>query len=149
MYNSLLSSMDGLSAAASLIGVASITVQLADSIKKLYEFWSSITDAPEDVQNVAVELALLTSVLSDIASEARYGDSDNTFTAVMEACMLRVKTLDDILLEIKLNLASASPIKRKWAAVKSILNSDRIKKFQTSLEGLKSTLILVRQQQHR
>jgi hypothetical protein len=42
--------MDGLSSGASILAVVSLAIQLADSVKKIYEFWESVQDAPEVIR---------------------------------------------------------------------------------------------------
>ena len=54
-------------AAASVIAVVSIAIQLADSVKKLSDFWKSVEAAPLDVQTMITDLDLLSLVLHDIA----------------------------------------------------------------------------------
>lgn len=45
--------MDGLSGAASVNAVVSLTVQLAESAKKLYDFWNLVDEAPDFVHEIA------------------------------------------------------------------------------------------------
>ena len=137
--------MEGLAAAASVVGVASLALQLAGSVKKLHDFWDSVKEAPEDVRSITSDLQLLSSVLSDIASEAQHVTPDHTLEAVMERCVMKVKTLNTILNELEPGFASSRTLKRKWTALKNVLKSEKVKKFQTSLQDLKTTLILVLQ----
>ena len=62
--------MEGLSAAASVIAVSSLAFQLAEGTKKLFEFWDSIQNAPEEVNDIKLELESLTikSLTADIES---------------------------------------------------------------------------------
>ncbi|PMD42284.1 ankyrin [Hyaloscypha variabilis F] len=62
--------MEGLGAAASVIAVASLALQLAESVTHLCEFWQSITDAPESVRDIAKELHVLSTILASIANTA-------------------------------------------------------------------------------
>jgi hypothetical protein len=73
------SEMDGLSSGASILAVVSLAIQLADSVKKIYEFWESVQDAPETIRQITSDLRLLAKVLSDTATcEERYGASETT-----------------------------------------------------------------------
>ena len=100
--------MDGLSGAASGIAVASIAIQLADSIKKLYEFWESVQDAPNDIRAVVKELRLLSAVLEGIQSnERRYGP-DPTTTSVLESCADKVTALLGLVDDLEPGFASTS-----------------------------------------
>ena len=71
--------MDGLSSGASILAVVSLAIQLADSVKKIYEFWESVQDAPEAIRQMTSDLRLLAKVLNDTAAcEERYGASETT-----------------------------------------------------------------------
>lgn len=76
--------------AASGIAVASITIQLADSIKKLIEFWDSVQNAPNNIRTVLQDLELLTSVLEDIhRAEVEHG-ADPNITRLLQNCESRI-----------------------------------------------------------
>ena len=78
--------MDGLSSAAGVIAVASVAIQLADSVRQIYEFWESVQDAPENIRHIASDLRLLANVLNDTATcEERYGASE-TATELLSNC---------------------------------------------------------------
>jgi hypothetical protein len=71
--------MDGLSSGASVLAVVSIAVQLADNVKRIYDFWSSVKSAPDSICAVTNDLNLLLGVLSDAAaSEEAFGRSKAT-----------------------------------------------------------------------
>ncbi|KAL8817209.1 MAG: hypothetical protein Q9191_008190 [Dirinaria sp. TL-2023a] len=144
--NAIISSprMEGLATAASVAGV----IQLVGSVRKLYEFWDSIKDAPEEIRAIALDLRLLLSVLAEIASDAQHAEPDQTLEAVMEACHFKVKALNAIVNEIEPNLVSSSSLVKKWAAVKGVLKAKKINKFRDSLGELKITLMLERQTQN-
>ena len=141
--------MDGFSAAASGIAVASIGIQLAENVKKLYDFWISIKDAPEDIREISMDLQLLSTVLAQIACEAQHIEPDATFIAALDGCWLKVKILNTLLNEIEPGFASTSSRIRKWSAFKAVLKSEKLRKFQEALERLKGTLLLVQQNQYR
>lgn len=78
--------MEAISAAASGIAVASIAIQLADSMKKLVDFWESVQDAPNNIRSVLDDLRLLSRVLKDIdRSQLQYGFDANT-NELLESC---------------------------------------------------------------
>jgi len=83
--------MEGLSTAASVIVVVSLTIQLAESVKKLRDFWNSIKQAPEDIRAIATDLELLSSVLAEIACEAQHVEPDASLVAVLGGCSIKVK----------------------------------------------------------
>ena len=137
--------MDG---ASSAIAVVSITIQLADSVRKLYDFWSSVKDAPEDVQGITTDLELLQSVFSNIAYDAQHGEPNAILTAVLWNCNRNVEKLFAILKDIEPGFASASLTTRKWSAIKFVFKEGKVKKFQDIIERLKSSLLLAQQTHH-
>lgn len=139
--------MEVLSGAASVIAVTSLAIQLVDSIDKLYGFWISVKDAPDDVHIIITDLKLLSTVLTEISFEAQQSEPNPTLEAVLKTCSTRVKTLGIILNNIEPDFSSASLSVRKWAAIKSALKNRTFEKFQRGLESLKTTLILVQQKQ--
>ena len=141
--------MEGLSAAASGIAVVSVAIQLAESFKKLSDFWKAIKEAPEDIRAISVDLELLSSVLIQIAYETQHVEPDMTLIAALNGCCVKVKTLTTLLNGIEPGFASTSSRVRKWTAFKAVLKHGELMKFQEALERLKSTLLLVQQNQYR
>ena len=133
-------------AVASTFAVVSLSIQLVESIKKLNDFWSSIKEAPANVHAILNDLSLLSSILSDIATETQeVGSADTTLEKVLCSCELSVQELYIILSNLQLGFDSKKRSIRQWTAVKSILKSDKIETFQAVLERLKSSLMLARQ----
>ena len=141
--------MDGFSSTASAIAVVSLAIQLADTAKQLCDFWTSIKDAPEDIRTVIADLELLTSVLAETASEAQHTGPDATLAAVLHSCTGKLKSLTAFTNNLEPGFSSRSSRVRKWAAIKFVLKSEKLTKFQEGLESLKSTLALAQQKRHR
>lgn len=141
--------MDGLSTAASGIAVVSVTIQLADGIKKLHDFWNSIAEAPEDIKDNLFDLKVLSTLLTQIAHNQQRHDPDPTFADVLSGCCAKVNRLITLLGDIEPGFASTSSYIRRWTAVKAVLKQENLKKFQAGLERLKSTLTLAIQHQNR
>ncbi|KAI9731808.1 MAG: hypothetical protein M1835_003512, partial [Candelina submexicana] len=55
--------MDGLSAAAGVISVVSLAIQLAESVHKVENFWKSVKDAPSEVNDLQENLGILAEIL--------------------------------------------------------------------------------------
>ncbi|KAL8919734.1 MAG: hypothetical protein Q9208_006600 [Pyrenodesmia sp. 3 TL-2023] len=141
--------MDGLSIAASGLAVVSVTIQLADGIKKLHDYWNSITEAPEDIKDNLLELKVLSSLLTQIAHDKQRHKPDPTFADILSGCCAKVNRLATLLGEIEPGFASKSSRIRRWTAVKAVLKQEKLKKFQDGLERLKNTLSLALQLQNR
>ena len=136
--------MDGLSAAASGIAVVNVAIQLADSVQKLCDFWTSVKDAPEDINRFSLELTILSNVLARVAQHNR---PDGLLESVLKSCRSNVSQLTRMLNRIEPGFASNNPHIRKWNAVKAVFKKAEVKKFQDALERTKSTLILMQQVQ--
>jgi hypothetical protein len=67
--------------------VVSLAIQLAESTKKLYDFWKSVDEAPSSIQRIVADLKLVSNVLAEIAQhEQRYGQ-DGSVVDVLACCM--------------------------------------------------------------
>lgn len=93
--------MDGLSSAASGIAVVSLAFQLAESIIKLYDFWDTVQEAPDEVRAIVKDRKLLRAVLNDIESNTQQYDSDPSLSDVLESAIDKVKSLDAIVTEFE------------------------------------------------
>lgn len=138
-----LTTMDGLSAAANIITVTSIAVQLTESIKKILEFWISIRNAPDDIHAITTDLQILSSVLSRIAFEAQRLRPDPSMIAALNSCSGKIKKLRNIVDELDSGFRSTNTSIRRWSALKTVFKSERLKTFQDSLERTKTTLMLM------
>ncbi|MCJ1235045.1 hypothetical protein MMC14_003009 [Varicellaria rhodocarpa] len=140
--------MEGLSTASGVIAVLSLTVQLANSVKELYEFWSSIQEAPAEVRDIVANLKLLSCVLENIIEfEAgqNYINTDDTLKDVLESCGLKVRRFTDLVSSFEKGFVSKKRTIRTWAALKAVLKAEKVKQFRTALEELKMTLLLAQQ----
>ena len=140
---------EGLATAASGIAVLTVAVQLAEIIKKLSDFWTSIKEAPEDIQAIATDLDLLSNVFTHIAHETQHVEHDMTLAATLNGCWVKVGKLTALLDEIEPGFASSRLRIRKWTALKAVLKQGQLAKFQVALDRLKGTLLLVQQYQYR
>ena len=141
--------MDGLSAAASTIAVVSLAPQLADNSKKLYEFWNSIKDAPEDVRNISADLELLSSILHQIGLEAQYQRPDPATQAALRFCFEKINAIGSLVTDIEPDFVSTSLRKRKWSAVRAVFRQKNYQKCQDALDRMKGTLLLAQQTNFR
>ena len=131
--------------AAGVFAIVSLAIQLAENMKKLSDFWSSVKEAPSDVQAIVDDLDLLCDVLESIASEAHWTESDVLLERILQRCTEYIEKLDAILQEVQPGFASTKRPVRQWTAIKLVVKSDKIKKFQLILDRLKGTLMLVQQ----
>lgn len=129
--------------AAGVIGVASLAIQLADSVKKLSDFWKSVEEAPLDIQTIIADLDCLSLVLSEIANEAQQNQPNTTLEKVLNVCNANVKALNSIIHQFEPGFSSTKYRVRKWTAIKSVLKREKIERFSVTLDRLNTILILV------
>jgi hypothetical protein len=127
--------MDGLSSGVSVLAVVSIAVQLADSIKRIYDFWNSVDDAPNSIRAVIGDLDLLVNVLSDAAASEQKLAGGGVTEAILSTCQERINDLLRITQDLESGLASGRRRVRKWVAVKSVFKEKKIRDLQTLSRG--------------
>ena len=137
--------MEVLALTTSTFAVVSLALQLAQSTNKLYEFWASVKDAPDAIQDMTNDLELLSSVLSHIALEAQSSTPDDITTAVLKNCSVKLQSLTLQVDKLEPDFVSRSSTVRKWRAIKVVLKSGRLEKLLATVEGIKTTLILAQQ----
>ena len=137
------STMDGLSSAASGIAVASIAIQLVNSIKMLCDFWGAVKNAPNEINAIFEDLELLSTVLSDIRDNAQANGPEILTERALTRCETKIKALLEEIQQLLPDLASTKPRGRKWSAFKVTLKAEKIKSIGESLKDSKMTLLLV------
>ena len=135
--------MDGLSAAASVIAVASLAFQLAESTKNLFEFWDSVQHAPEEINDIKSELESLRNVLEQIGHEAQHQPSSPSTASALRLCSRKINTIRSLTADIESGFTCSRIRTRKWSALRAAFKREKIEKVQNSLNRLKATLILV------
>ncbi|KAH7409134.1 hypothetical protein BKA64DRAFT_388235 [Cadophora sp. MPI-SDFR-AT-0126] len=138
--------MEGLGAAASVIAVASLTLQLVESVRQLREFWQSVTEAPESVGEIARELQVLSTILAQIANTTLPERPNENMKLALETCASQIEPLLSMTRQLIDHFRSNSTTKRKWAAIKSVFKAEKINQIRNAIERTKSTLLLAYQQ---
>lgn len=137
--------MDGLSAAASVTGILSITIQLAGGIKKLYDFFSDVSEAPQEILETVQELRLLGAFLERLQEHEKREPLDPLAITALQSCNTKVTGLLRFVQQWEPAYASTKHRVRTWTSFKATLQRDRLDKLKLSLEETKSSLILIRQ----
>ena len=131
--------MDGLSGAASGIAVVSLTFQIVESISKLRKFFEPIKMAPEVITHVVKDLRQLSSILGTIQAGTSI-PSD-----VVTTCVDKIENLYAIADELEPGFRSTNRKTRQWTSFKAARKDEVLKRFRTTLEETKTTLILALQ----
>jgi hypothetical protein len=131
--------MDPFSTVASRISIASIGIQIAESIHKLLRFCKSIKDALGVIQFISEDLEVLDEILSSLMTyhqgiQRRNGASPSTpIPKALSSCPNRLRDLEQVISSFERGMSQ----RRTWASMKAALRDDTIKKFQSNLESAK------------
>ncbi|KAF7861665.1 uncharacterized protein EAF02_010619 [Botrytis sinoallii] len=126
--------MEGLSSASAAFAVISLAVQLAESVKKLVEFWQAVEDAPGDICDLFNDLELLSAALIQNQKKfAQHSPYDPIAKRILIKCQKRVEQLSSKLSPTMGAFTSFSSCKRKWAALKITLKNEEIRKMRASV----------------
>ena len=135
--------MDGLSAAASVIAVSSLAFQLAENTKRMFDFWNSIQDAPEEINEIKMELEFLVTVLEHIGQEAQLYRSSSLPLSALTQCSRKVNAIQSLTSSFEAGLACSRLRTRKFTALRAVFKREKLEKMLRSLERLKATLMLI------
>ena len=135
--------MDGLSAAASVMAVGSLAVQLAESCKKMFDFWDSVQSAPEEINDIKSELKFLIIVFAQVGREAEHNQSSSLTLSILKSCSRKIDTIQSHTTKFEAGLISSKIYTRKYSALRAVLKREKIEKVQNSLQRLKTSLMLV------
>ncbi|KAE9374686.1 hypothetical protein N431DRAFT_464918 [Stipitochalara longipes BDJ] len=131
--------MDGLSAAASGMAVVSLAFQLAGGFIQLYDFWGTVQDAPHEVNEMLMDLKLLSRILNELVNRK---DPSPHVKDALEHCDTKVEVLLSIVREFEPDFTNHSGRVRLWKAFKAARKKQKLKRFRDSLQETKTTLLL-------
>lgn len=140
--------MEAVGLTASIISIATLTVQLGDALRTAAEFWEAVQDAPSDIQRLSKELRLIANVFHALRLEYEAGVIPISLEKMIkEALELAKEDVDELSgfvseLERQFNLANGS-LKKHWRKVQIVFKESKIKKSKDNLERIKSTMILI------
>jgi hypothetical protein len=137
--------MDVLSGIASGIAVGSLTIQIAESLRELCDFWGSIQDASKDIGAILNDLRLLEHAIDTIRRFEAIHGADPLTDDVVESCSQKVASLVAVVKDIEPGFRASSRRKRAWSSFKAALKEGKLNKFRESLAETKLTLVLARQ----
>jgi len=147
--------MEVLGGVSSAFAVVSLAIELGDKVKMLYDFWGSIQDAPREIRAISQDLKIISDVLDDIRQESEiksarpYSRAIDASLAALEQCEESIEPLQKLVEKLERGLTPEKQRSRKWSAFKAAWKGDRIQKFQDSLQNMKLSLMLARQNSTR
>lgn len=134
--------MDPLSGGASVLAFVGLASQLAVNIKKLYDFWASVEDAPQDIRAITRDVRLIKDILEEIATEEESHLLHRTTQTALQECDATLEELNALIVGLEPGFNSSKRRVRKWIAIKVVFRKDKIKRIQGLLSETKLSLSL-------
>ena len=122
-----------------VVSTCGFAIQLADSARKLHDFWQSVVDAPSHLKSIVDDLKLLENILRQISDS---GNSSAVLQDALLSCQKRIDALIADVICLEPAFTSNNPRTRKWTSVKAAWGSKGLERSQAFLDSAKSTLVL-------
>ena len=140
--------MEALGGAASVIGAASLAIEVCKALKKVHNFWESVKEAPDGIARITVEVDLFMKWLAvTVNNYHRHGfdDGNPNYTAATDTLKLCLEIAYDMSSEVRDldKRLSTGLFSRKWASVKFVFRKDKREKAVQQIERMKSLLLIV------
>ena len=136
---------------ASAITFGSVVAQLATSINKLKDCWEQVRDAPEDLKWLMRDIEIFGLVLAeiedDLAQESVASRLTNSKSAVhsFRLCKEASEELDILVRDLGRDINSPSRLQRSYAAVKMVMQKNKVEKYRSRLKNVTGLLMLSQQ----
>lgn len=132
--------MDGLSGAASIIGVISLAMQLGQVTRRLIAFIDKLKNVPKDISRLNDMLKLLfamsASVVDALEQQRKYLGSNavghEPICGALSICLQKLSVIIDVVDEVSTH-QNASPPLRAWAKFRHVLKEDDIIELERQL----------------
>ncbi|TVY26033.1 hypothetical protein LHYA1_G005479 [Lachnellula hyalina] len=125
--------MAELGVAASAISIASIAIQVGDSIIKLKDFWNHVKEAPEEIKWLIEEIETLGFVLSGVESSKTHSDPPHLEPAFANRCLESCRKGASILEAVVKEADEEIRKRRKVGGVKAVLKKGTIERLKERL----------------
>jgi hypothetical protein len=141
--------MEGLSAAASGIAVASLTIQLVESVRKIQRFLRHVSEAPRELQRLLDLLEQLELILENIGmimnKQQRHHGGPDVVTSVwksMKMCESKLSMLEKVVEAAKKATESKNRAARSLASFRLACKKRDVEEFEVHLQQAISVLDL-------
>ncbi len=133
--------MDGLSAAAGVISVVSLAIQLAESVHKIEEFWREVKDAPDEVRDFLDKLGMLGRILDQAEKLDLESKNTSIRAEALNKCREKIDLLATIVEDLKAGFVGTKT-QRKWSSLKAVWRKDKITNSRKCLEEIMQVVSL-------
>ena len=128
------------------ITIGALAASIAKSVVKLKACWEAIQDASEDVHFLVKRVELLSLVLRDIQDDQTQNPvsslllDGSTVSTCSETCKAAADRLGQLADKMATSIESSRQLKRKCAAVRIVVKTNRIERFEAELQSCISLL---------
>lgn len=139
--------MEVLGGVASVAGVTSLAIQVCEELKKAYDFWQSVKEAPDEIAHISTEIKILMTWLTIIANNyqrQRFSDQLNETAAIdtLSKCLETAQNMNNEVRDLEPGF-SRGVRSRRWASVKFVFRKNKNNKMMGEIERIKTHLIIV------
>jgi hypothetical protein len=136
--------MDPLSAAASGMAVASLAIQLVDSVREIRRFFRTLKDAPEELIRLLDLLEHMELMLDNIGKLVE-PDSDISPSVLkaIRTCEKALNKLGALIQKVKRESSAQSPLKRSLGFFKLACKKEEVEEIETQVDRAVNNLNLV------
>jgi hypothetical protein len=137
--------MAELGVAASVIGIASLAIQVGNCVLKLKEFCDSVKEAPKDIMYITEEIEALSLVLLEIGTIDKQGGLPEIPSASATKCLDLCRKGLDVLKTVVTELDKETRRQRRLGGMKTVLKTGIIDKLRERLKNAQFMLLLSNQ----
>jgi len=127
------------------LGIASLALQLGDSIIRLKGFWDAVKEAPEEIKHLIQEIEILSSVFSGFeTTDPDHPEpeiEDEARSKCVQFCRKAVNILNDVVKEVEVEIRK----RRMLGSVKAALKKAEITRLSERLRTAQTMLMLCSQ----
>lgn len=128
---------------ASGMGIASLGLQIGESILKLKDFWGRVKDAPEDVRYLLDEMETLKLLLSDLSIlESEIVVAPSAPSSSLSSCFVFCQRGADLLQTLLQDLNKQIVERKIMGGVKAVLKKGTIDKLRDRLRSAQGMLMI-------
>lgn len=127
------------------MGVASLAIQIEDSVMKLKDFWNAVKEAPEEVKYLIEEIETLSLVLSEIRANGDDDDKTRVSSVSLKMCLDLCQRGAEILGTVVREAEQEIVKKRRIGSLKMVLKKGLVDKLRDRLKTVQLMLMLSNQ----
>ena len=127
------------------VGIASLAIQMGDSVMKLKNFRNAVEEAPEEVKYLIEEIEALSLVLSEIGANENEDDMAQISAVSLKKCLELCRRGAEVLSTVARQAEQEIVEKKRVGSVKMVLKKGLLDTLRDRLKTVQFVLILSNQ----